>query len=123
MATHEKLRAWQLCHKLALTVYRTTNRWPISARYELTSQARRAAHSAAANIAEGWARRGSRELCRYLNISLGSLAELDYTFRLAFDLRMLDEAEWKGIAELRGAAEAVTRRLYTATKRASAPHR
>jgi four helix bundle protein len=117
MATHERLRAWQLCHKLALCVYQTTERWPRSDRYELTSQARRAAHSAAANIAEGWARRGPRELCRYLNIALGSLAELDYTFRLALDLKFVDEPEWKAIRDLRAAAEAITRRLYTSARK------
>jgi hypothetical protein len=52
-----------------------------------------------------------------LNISLGSLAELDYTFRLAVDLAIIDAAEWKVIRDLRGAAEAITRRLYTATRK------
>jgi four helix bundle protein len=117
MATHERLRAWQLCHKLALCVYRTTDRWPKSERYELTSQARRAAHSAAANIAEGWARQGPRELCRYLNIALGSLAELDYTFRLAVDLQIIDDSEWQAIRELRSAAEAITRRFYKSVRK------
>ncbi len=39
----------------------------------------RAAHSAAANIAEGCAKKGKTEFSRYLNISLGSLSELSYT--------------------------------------------
>jgi hypothetical protein len=77
MATHERLRAWQLCHKLALCVYQTTERWPRSDR----------------------------------------LAELDYTFRLALDLKFVDEPEWKAIRDLRGAAEAITRRLYTSARK------
>ena len=59
----------------------------------LSSRARRAAHSAAANIAEGCAKKGSAELRRYLNISLGSLSELSYTLLLARDLQILPEEE------------------------------
>jgi four helix bundle protein len=116
MATHEALRAWQLCHKLALAVYGATDEWPRSERYELTSQARKAGHSAAANIAEGWAKHGSRELCRYLNISLGSLAELGYTMRLAHDRGILTGQAWSELDKLRGASEAITWRLYKAVK-------
>jgi four helix bundle protein len=42
-------------------VYRVTETWPKSERYELTSQTRRAALSAPTNIAEGAAKHGSRE--------------------------------------------------------------
>jgi len=69
-------------------------------RYGLTAQVRRAAASIAANIAEGAARQGSREFRRFLNISLGSLGELDYHLRLARDLGILDEGEWKGLTTL-----------------------
>src|SRR5687768_12904487 len=64
MATHERLRAWQLCHQLALAVYAATDGWPSDERYGLIAQARRAAHSAAANIAEGWAKHGRHDLRR-----------------------------------------------------------
>jgi four helix bundle protein len=114
MATHEKLRAWQLCHQLALAVYAATDQWPSEERYGLTAQARRAAHSAAANIAEGWAKHGRRELCRYLSISRGSLAELGYTLRLAFDRGLLAEPLWHDLHNLRNAAEATTWKLFKA---------
>ena len=97
---HEGLKAWVACHELALTVYRITSIWPIREQYGLTSQARRAAYSAAANIAEGSAKRGSREFCRFLNISLGSISELSYALLLARDLGYLQPEEW-------GAAEAL----------------
>ena len=64
----------------------------------------------------GWARQGGRELCRYLSISRGSLAELGYTLRLAHDRGLLSEAEWRDLNDLRGAAEAITWRLYKAVK-------
>jgi four helix bundle protein len=53
MLGHERLRAWELCYQLVLLVYRSSERWPKEERYGLTSQIRRAAVSAAANIAEG----------------------------------------------------------------------
>jgi four helix bundle protein len=86
---HEQLKAWTACHELALAVYEATKSWPSSELYTLTSQARRAAYSAAANIAEGSAKKGSREFRRYLDTSLGSLAELSYVFVLARDLGYL----------------------------------
>ena len=46
-------------------------------RYGLTSQMRRAAVSIPSNMAEGSGRSSSRELHRFLDISLGSLSELD----------------------------------------------
>jgi four helix bundle protein len=85
MIAHERLEAWRWAHRLALEVYNATDRWPRSEMYGLTSQARRAAISIPANIAEGAARRGPREFARYLNISLGSLAELSYLLLFSRD--------------------------------------
>src|SRR6478735_3851192 len=53
MESHEQLEAWRMAHRLTLEVYQATDRWPRSERYELTTQARRAAISVPANIAEG----------------------------------------------------------------------
>jgi four helix bundle protein len=112
MATHEQLKAWQVSHELALAVYAATDSWPKSELFCLTSQARRAVHSVAANIAEGWAKRGGRELRRYLDISLGSLAELSYTLCLARDRGLLTEDNWKVLEDPRGTAGSLVWRLY-----------
>src|SRR3954462_7834868 len=91
---HEGLKSCAACHSLALAVYRTTRKWPHHESYGLVSQARRAAYSAASNIAEGAAKRGAAEFKRFLNISLGSLAELSYVLLLAHDLEYLRREEW-----------------------------
>jgi four helix bundle protein len=83
-------------------------------KYGLTSQARRAAFSAAANIAEGSAKRGSREFRRFLDISLGSLAELSYIFLLARELGYLKAEIWGEIEALRDHAGRLTWGLYRA---------
>jgi four helix bundle protein len=111
MAIYERIKAWERCHELCVAVYRTTDTWPTSERYGLTSQARRAAHSAAANIAEGCAKRGSKEF-RNLDISLGSLFELSYTLMLARDLKILAQDQWLQLNELHGKAGGMTWLLY-----------
>jgi four helix bundle protein len=111
-ARHEGLKAWVACHELVLAVYRITSRWPSREQYGLTSQARRAAYSAAANIAEGSAKRGSREFCRFLNISLGSISELSYVLLLARDLEYLKVEEWGETEALRDHAGRLTGGLY-----------
>ncbi len=111
---HEQLKAWGACHQLALAVYQTTKSWPACELYSLTSQARRAAYSAAAKIAEGSAKKGSREFRRFLDGSLGSLAELSYIFVLARDLGYLKAEIWGEMEALRDHAGRLTWGLYRA---------
>jgi four helix bundle protein len=112
----ERFDAWQRCHELALAVYQATERFPSPERYGLTSQARRAAFSSAANIAEGSAKRGRREFGRFLDISLGSLAELAYTLMLARDLGLLRQDDWRRLNTLREHASRLTWRLYESVR-------
>jgi four helix bundle protein len=112
MAIYQRLKAWQRCHELCLAVYEATNSWPPAERFGLTSQARRAAHSAAANIAEGCAKRGPREFRRYLDISLGSLSELSCTLLLAKDLKILSDEEWGRLDQIHQKAGGMTWLLY-----------
>jgi len=93
MQPFEKLAAWQACHRLVLHAYRITRRFPADERYGLTAQLRRAAVSAAANIAEGSAKKGKREFRRYLDNARGSLAELAYLFILVSELGLVSKDE------------------------------
>ena len=79
MMPYERLKAWETAHQLVLAVYRETRGWPSEERFGLTAQARRAAVSVTSNLAEGSARLGGRELRRFADIGLGSLAELSNT--------------------------------------------
>ena len=118
---YERFQAWSACHDLALAVYRATQRWPKAELYGLTSQARRAATSAAINIAEGAAKRGPRELRRYLDISLGSLGELSYILRLSRDLEFGPKETFGELEALRDHASRVTWGLYSAVSRSDRP--
>ena len=114
MLRHERVRAWDLCHELTLAVYRATETWPKHELYGLTSQIRRAAVSAAANLAEGAAKLGSREFRRYADTSLGSLAEIAYLLRLAKDLGLHTSTEHDPLEELRKRAGGMTWKLACA---------
>jgi four helix bundle protein len=112
MAIYQRIKAWERCHELCVAVYKATKSWPADERFGLSAQARRAAHSAAANIAEGCAKKGGREFRRYLNVSLGSLSELSYTLLLARDLQILEPDEWGRLEELQRKAGGMTWLLY-----------
>jgi four helix bundle protein len=114
---YEGLKSWVACHELALKIYRLTEDWPKPEQYGLTSQARHAAYSAAANIAEGSAEGGPREFRRFLNISLGSISELTYILLLARDLGYVPTEVWGEIETMRDHAGRLTRGLYRSLHR------
>ena len=122
MMPYERFDAWRACHDLALAVYRATETWPVRERYGLVAQARRAAFSAPANIAEGSAKRGPAEFRRFADVSVGSLAEIAYVLHLARDLGYLDEQTWHAVDELRERASILTWRLYRRLQQAARDH-
>jgi four helix bundle protein len=97
---HRKLKAFELADKLVLETYAATRSFPADERFGLTSQMRRAAVSAPANIVEGCARRTQRDYIRFLDISLGSLRELGYYIDLSNRLGFLSDEIAKRIGEL-----------------------
>jgi four helix bundle protein len=112
MMPYEKFQAWKAAHELALEVYRLTDSWPVSERYQLTSQIRRAALSVPTNIAEGTAKRGWREFRRYLDIARGSLSELSYLLLFSKDRGIIDEETFGHLSEARHHVGKLTWGLY-----------
>lgn len=86
----QDLVVWQKAHAFVLEVYRLTRRFPKEEIYGLTSQFRRSAVSIAANIAEGFKKKGLHDKLRFLNIAQGSLEESRYYLVLARDLEYGD---------------------------------
>lgn len=75
-------------------VYRfTDDTFPKTEQFGLTSQMRRASVSVPANISEGCARNGTRELVHFLGIASGSLSELDTLVEIAIRLGLGQNAE------------------------------
>lgn len=63
--------------EIVKNVYELVKDFPAEERYGLRSQLTRAAVSVASNIAEGSAKRSSKEYVRFLEIALGSVYELE----------------------------------------------
>jgi len=97
--TFEDLVVWQKAHQFVLAVYRLSRTFPRSETYGLSSQCRRAAVSIAANIAEGFRKRGKADKLRFLNIAQGSLEESRYYLILAHDLEYGDAYELRTLLE------------------------
>ena len=89
MRNYKDLRVWDEAHRLTLSVYKNTQAFPKEERFGLTSQIRRASDSIAANLAEGCGRRSDGEMARFVQIAMGSGAELSYHLLLARDLGFL----------------------------------
>jgi len=87
----EKLEIWGEAMSMVKSVYALTRDWPKEEVYGLTSQARRAAVSVPANLAEGLGRGTSREMARFAQIALGSLYEVDTLLCLAAELAYSSE--------------------------------
>lgn len=85
MANYRNLIVWQKAHKLALLIYEITAKFPLDEKITLTSQIRRAALSIPTNIVEGYNRKSKKEFVHFIDISLGSLAEVEYLLEFSVD--------------------------------------
>lgn len=90
---HKNLEVWKQSMELTVGIYTLSNEFPQAEAFGLTSQIRKSAISIPSNIAEGAARKGDKEFLQFLNISLGSLAELETQYLLAIRLAFVNETE------------------------------
>lgn len=105
----EKLEVWRQADEMAYQVYIKTRGFPREEIYGVTSQLRRAALSIPTNIVEGYSRRGDRELARFLNMSLGSLAEVKYLIYFSHRLSYLGDDD---CAELKSGYDKLGKSLW-----------
>ena len=90
MATHKELEVWKLGIDLVEKIYQLTKVFPKEEIYGLTAQIRRSGISIPSNIAEGAARRNTKEYVQFLYISLGSLSEIETQLIISQRLKYLD---------------------------------
>lgn len=81
--THKDLDVYKLSLDFVTDIYKLSDSFPISERFGLTPQIRRAAVSIPSNIAEGSGRNSTKEFIRFLNFSTGSLAEVETQLEIA----------------------------------------
>lgn len=92
-----KLDIWKLADECAYQIYLLTRDFPKEEVYGIASQLRRAALSIPTNIVEGYSRKGDKELARFVNISLGSLAEVKYLLYFCNRLGYLQNEQYDTI--------------------------
>src|SRR5690348_3363574 len=89
MGDFRKLKAWEKADEFVLEVYRATENFPVSERYGLRSQIRRAAVSVPSNLAEGAGRGTDPQFVQFVRNALGSANEVEYQLSLAQRLGFL----------------------------------
>ena len=119
MMPYERFEAWKLCHRLNISLCKLAKDWDRKGHAELKWQVYRAAWSAPANIVEGSTKRGAREFRRFLDITLGSLAEISYALMVAKELELMSNEEWKEVEELRTRTSKITWTLYHSIRKAA----
>jgi four helix bundle protein len=85
--SYHDLLIWQKALTLTKILYPLLNTFPQKEQYALTTQMRRTVISVPSNIAEGQARKSSKEFQQFLYITLGSLAELETQVILAAEFK------------------------------------
>ncbi len=95
----EDLLVWQEAHEFVLGAYRHTSGFPKQETYGLTAQFRDAAVSVAANVAEGFKRRGPADKRRFINTAQASLEECRYYLLLARDLGYGEAPQLEDLAD------------------------
>ena len=87
----KNLNIWKLSIRLANDIYSVTEMFPKTEDFGLKSQIRRCAVSIASNIAEGSSRSSNKDFSRFLEISMGSLFELQTQLIISKNRNFIEE--------------------------------
>ncbi len=104
----EKLDVWKHSKDFTLMIYRTTESFPVTEKYGLSSQLRRAAVSVSSNIAEGSSRKGAKDQSRFYVIAFSSAIEILNQLIISNELKFLSDENYK---QLRDELETITAML------------
>lgn len=84
---------------LVTEIYKISKSFPKDESYGLSSQIRRCAVSIPANIAEGYGRKSTNDYVRFLNITNGSLYELQTHLEISLNLRYIEKNDFDRVYE------------------------
>jgi four helix bundle protein len=91
--SYRDLNVWKKSMDLVTEIYIFTKRFPKEEMYGITSQIRRSATSVPANISEGASRKSTKYYLYFLNIAVGSKAELETFLIIAKNIEYIKEEE------------------------------
>jgi four helix bundle protein len=92
----------------SVRVHELVKRFPADERFDLTSQARRAANSVVLNIAEGSGRGTKKDFSRFLDMAIGSIFETVACFFLA---RRRSYISQQDLEKIKNEAESLAKRI------------
>ena len=98
MGSYKDLDTWKNAMQLVKEVYLLTKKFPKEEMYALTAQIKRAVVSVPSNIAEGLGRQYKKDTLQFLDISRGSLYELETLLNIAVMVEIITEAEFDSIS-------------------------
>ena len=99
-SSYKNLDVWKKGYLLTKKIYKLTNSFPQDERYGLISQMRRASVSIVANIVEGNGRKHLKEYAQFVSIAIGSSNELEVYILLSYDLKYINENEFKELSSI-----------------------
>lgn len=99
MKTYRELIVWEKSMTLVNQIYKVSKQFPADENFGLTSQLRRSAISVPSNIAEGYGRNSLNDYIRFLNISVGSLYEIQTQIEIAFNLNYVEKNHFDELYE------------------------
>ena len=100
MKSYRDLIIWQKSMTMVTLVYGLLKQFPDNEKFGLTSQLKRCSVSIPSNIAEGYGRNYTKDYVRFLNISRGSLYEMQTQLQVALNLNFVDELTLEKINNL-----------------------
>lgn len=107
MKTYREMIVWQKSVDLVTIIYSKTKKFPNEELYGLTNQIRRSAISIPSNIAEGFGRNSKNDFKRFLQISMGSIFELQTQLEIVRNLQFLPDDNYKKVFDLTREIEAM----------------
>ncbi len=90
---YKNLIVWQKSVELVKDIYNLSESLPKSENYNLKQQLKRAVVSVSINIAEGKARKTSKDFANFLNISNASLAEVEAILTICEELNYIHDID------------------------------
>jgi four helix bundle protein len=99
MITNHNLEAWKLSIRFVTAIYQVTGTFPKAEQFSLTSQLRRAAISVPSNIVEGAGRSTLRQYRYFINVALGSIAEIETQLIISLSLNYIRKEELNALNE------------------------
>lgn len=91
----EDIIAWQKSRLLTKDIYVATKSSDFENDFDLIRQMRRCTVSVMANIAEGFERKREKQFAHFLDISMGSFAELKSHLYICLDLKCITKVAFK----------------------------